>query len=415
MTLMGYELRKMLTKRANQIVLLLLVLLVAYTNSKALRQVEWTDEAGNPITGRAAAVKLRQASEPWTGTLDQPMLESALIRLKEIYGAPQPNLRPGENNWQLRYNLQGIKHIADLLGLAYGDEYEDENYAEMIDSLQPEDLSRFYENKLASRKAFLYKEGNWGYSSYTKEEKQYIMEQYRSLEAPIEVGYQEGWVQASKQIPSLMKYCIILLSFLLAGIFADEFSWKTDAVYYNTYHGRTKSTVIKLLLGFITITLVYWLCMGSFSLVVLSSLGADGAELMIQSCPRNWSIRYAMTFQQYYGLLLGAGYIGFLFMGFLVMWVSAKAKSSVLAVLTPSFMLLLPMFLREIYNLFLRKAIGLLPHWLMDIELALRYQYLYKVCGQVMCLVPIVLVMYSCLTLLLVFLCYWEYRRKQIV
>lgn len=412
--LMGYELKKMVTKRANQIVLLLLVLLVAYTSSKALKQVEWIDEAGNPITGCAAAVKLRQASEQWTGTLDQPMLESALVRLKEIYSAPQPDLRPGENNWQLRYNLQGIKPIADLIGLAYADEYQDDTYAEMIDSLQPDDLSRFYENKLAGHKAFLYKEGNWGYSSYTEEEKQYIMEQYRSLETPIEVGYQEGWVQASKQIPSLMKYCIILLSFLLAGIFADEFSWKTDAVYYNTYHGRTKSTAIKLLLGFITITLVYWLCMGSFSFVVLSSLGTDGAEFILQSYPRNWSVRYNMTFMQYYGLILGAGYIGFLFMGFLVMWVSAKTKSSILAVLTPSIMLLLPMFLHEIYNLFLRRVIGLLPHWLMDIELALRYQYLYKVCGKVICLVPIALVVYSSLTVLLVFLCYWEYRHKQI-
>ena len=414
MTLMGYELKKMVSKRTNQIVLFLLVLLVAYTSSKTLKQVEWIDEAGNPITGRAAAVKLRQDMEPWTGTLDQPMLESALVRLKEIYGTPQPDLRPGENNWLLRHNLQGIKHVADLIGLAYGDEYEDETYAEMIESLQSEDLLRFYENKIAGHMAFLYKEGNWGYYSYTEEEKQYIMEQYRSLETPIEVGYQEGWVQASEQIPSLMKYCVILLSFLLAGIFADEFSWKTDSVYYNTYHGRTKSPVIKLLLGFITITLVYWLCMGCFSLVVLGNLGTDGAELMLQSCPRYWSVRYDMTFLQYYGLILGAGYIGFLFMGFLVMWVSAKTKSSVLAVLIPSVMLLLPMFLREIFNPFLRKVIGLLPHWLMDIEQAIRYQYLYKVFGQVTCLVPIVLVMYSSLSILFALLCYWEYRHKQI-
>ena len=30
-------------------------------------------------------------------------------------------------------------------------------------------------------------------------------------------------------------------------------------------------------------------------------------------------------------------------------------------------MLLLPMFLHEIYSYFMRKVIGLLPHWLMDI------------------------------------------------
>ena len=146
----------------------------------------------------------------------------------------------------------------------------------------------------------------------------------------------------------------------------------------------------------------------------LGNLGADGAEHMIQTYPGSWNIRHNMTFLQYYRLVLGAGYLGFLFIGLLVMWISVKTKSSILAVLIPSLMLLLPMFLHEIYNLFLRRVLGMLPHWLMDIGQALRYQYLYKVGGQVICLVPIILVLYSFLTLLLVFLCYWEYRHKQI-
>lgn len=171
---------------------------------------------------------------------------------------------------------------------------------------------------------------------------------------------------------------------------------------------------MKLLLGFLIITLVYWLCMGSFSMVVLSTLGSDGAEHFIQSCSETWNIRYSMTFRQYYWLILGAGYLGFLFYGFLIMWISAKTRSSVFAVLIPPLMLLLPMFLHEIYSYFMRKVIGLLPHWLMDIGQALRYQYLYKVGGQITCLVPIILILYFCLTMVLICLCYWEYRHKQI-
>ena len=40
--------------------------------------------------------------------------------------------------------------------------------------------------------------------------------------------------------------------------------------------------------------------------------------------------------------------------------------------------------------------------------------YLYQVGGQVTSLISIILPLYSCLTLLLVFLCYREYRYKQI-
>lgn len=412
MRLLGYELKKMITKRTNQVVILLLVILIAYTCNNTIRQVEWIDETGKPITGYAAAEKLRQESEQWTGMLDQSLLEKSLICLKEIYSTSQPDSYQGGNNWVLLHKLQGIKHIADLLGSSYVDEYV--VYEEMVNELQLEDLSRFYKNRLTSLSIFLNEDGNWGSANYTDEEKQYITDRYCSLQVPFEIGYHEGWVQVSKYAPSLMKYCIILLSFSLAGIFSDEFTWKTDSVYYNTYHGRTVSVAMKLLLGFLIITLVYWLCMGSFSVVILSALGTDGAKHFIQSCSENWNIRYSMTFQQYYWLILGAGYLGFLFFGFLIMWISAKTKSSVFAVLIPPLMLLLPMFLHEIYNYFMRKAIGLLPHWLMDIRQALRYQYLYKVGGHITCLIPIILILYSYLTIALIFLCYREYRHKQI-
>ena len=167
-------------------------------------------------------------------------------------------------------------------------------------------------------------------------------------------------------------------------------------------------------IGFLAITVIYWLCVGVFSLVVLGSLGTEGAAQTLQSDASYWSTRYNMTFLQYYLLTVGSGYCGFLFVGYLVMWISAKTRSPILAVLIPSLLLLIPMFLHEIYSLFLRKVIGLLPHWLLDIPQAMQYVYLYQVGGQVTSLISIILPLYSCLTLLLVFLCYREYRYKQI-
>lgn len=61
--LIHYELKKILTKRANQVILLLLAVLMTYTCASALRQVEWVDEQGNWITGHAAAVKIREAGK----------------------------------------------------------------------------------------------------------------------------------------------------------------------------------------------------------------------------------------------------------------------------------------------------------------------------------------------------------------
>ena len=411
--LLRYELQKVFAKRANQITLLLLALLVAYTCRTALQQVEWIDDQGNSITGHSAAVKLREASEEWSGVLDQELLEKALAALKEIYSSTEIDSKSEESNWILRNKLQGLQEIADLIGWSFGDEYS--TFAEMIADIQSEDLSRFYENRIERRKAYLYEdETSWGYYNYSPTEKLYLLTKFESLETPLEVSYHEGWVQAIEQLPTLLKYAIILLSFVLAGVFSDEFSWKTDTVYYNTLHGRTRATAVKVGLGFLMITVAYCLCVSIYSFIVLGNLGTEGGNCSIQVHANYWNIREQMTFQQFYLLAIGAGYLGYLFIGFLVLWISAKTKSPVLAVLIPSLLLLLPGFLHEFYSPTMRRVIGILPDKLLDIGEAIQYLYLYTVKNHVMTAVPIVLTVYPCITVLLVFLCYREYRHKQI-
>ena len=149
-------------------------------------------------------------------------------------------------------------------------------------------------------------------------------------------------------------------------------------------------------------------------MIVLGSLGADGANYCIQSHVSYWKIRESMTFLQEYLLTIGAGYLGYLLIGFLIMWISAKTKSPVLAVLIPSLLILLPEYLWGFYSPTMRRIIGLLPDKLLDIGQAVEYLYLYTIGDNIMTAVPILLTIYPCLTVVLVFLCYHEYRHKQI-
>lgn len=411
--LLRYELKKVFSKRSTLIVLFVLTILVAYTCGTALRSVEWVDTQGITITGQAAAENLRDASLEWTGILDQQMLEQALAELNEVYRSTDVDLQSQESNYLLRSKLQGVHEIADLLGWSFIDDYG--SFEEMIAELQPEDLSRFYENRIKNRKIYLYEdETSWGYYNYSATEKAYIMTQFEALEIPLEVSYHEGWVQANKQIPTLLKYGIILLSFILAGIFADEFTLKTDAVYYNTYHGRSKSTIVKIILGFLVIALSYWLCVGAYSFVVLGNLGVEGANCYVQSHAGYWNTKESITFLQKYLLTLTAGYIGYLFVGFLVMWISGLTKSPVVAVLIPSLLIILPEYLWNFYSPTMRRIIGILPDKLLDIETAIQYLYLYTFGDHVVTSIPIILTVYPCITVLLVFLCYRAYRYKQI-
>lgn len=239
--LVRYELQKVFTKRANQIILILLAVLMAYSCGAALMRVEWVDEQGNSVIRHAAAVKLLEASREWSGPLDQELLEKALAELKEIYSSTEVDAQSQESNWLLRNKLQGVQEIADLLGWSFVDDYG--TFEEMIGDLQPEDLSRFYANRIENRKAWLYEdESSWGYYNYSEAEKQFILSKFEALQTPLETGYHEGWVQAIEQLPTLLKYGIILLSFVLAGVFSDEFAWKTDTVYYNTLSSTSFSS-----------------------------------------------------------------------------------------------------------------------------------------------------------------------------
>lgn len=410
--LIRYEMKKMFSKPANLIVLLLLVVLIGYSSNRATRNVEWVDSYGNWETGHSAAVKLQQARAKWTGTLDQEMLGCALTEIKQIYNSSDTQTDDIEENWIIRSQLQGVQEIADLLSWSYGEAYG--SFQKMIFELQPADLMQFYENRLTERTEWLYDETSWGYYNYTEEEKQYVLSQYEAMETPLEIGYHEGWVQVNEQLPSLLKYGILLLSFLLAGIFSDEFTLKTDAIFYNTLYGRTRATTAKIILSFLLITVIYWLSAGAYSLIVFGTLGTDGGNYVLQSHAPYWFLRDNITFAQKYWLSLLFGYIGYLFIGFLVMWISAKSKSAVLAVLIPSIIILLPDYLSVDRSPFMFYVIGILPDRLLDCGKALNYLLVYSVGDRVFTSSQILFMSYPCFTILLIYLCYREYRYKQI-
>lgn len=411
--LMRFELQKLYSKRSNVVVVLLLFALIGYSSWQAIRSVEWVDTQGNWETGHSAAQKLQQAQTEWSGTLDQELLEKGLEEIKRIYGSMDSGETDIEENWAVRSQLQGVQEIADLLSWSYGETYG--SFEKMVSGLQAENLTDFYENRIEQRKAWLYDDSSWAYYNYAEREKQYIVNQYTAMEAPLQVSYHEGWVQANEHLPTLLKYGLILLSFILAGIFSDEFTLKTAVVYYNTYYGRTKATASKIALGFFTITCIFFVSTGVYSVVVLGVLGTDGATCGLQSHAGYWFLWENMTFLQKYLLSLTAGYAGYLFVGFLTMWISAKTKSSVLAVLIPSLVILLPEYLGVDHSSFMFYVIGILPDRLLDFGGALSYLLLYPLGDHILTSRRIILAVYPCITALLAALCYREYRYKQIV
>lgn len=404
-----FEMKKIFLKASNRIaigVLLLVVVVVCYF---AVCSVDYVNEEGNTETGIYAVQKLKAEKEKWAGVLTEEKLaavieENARIVATEEYQSDNVQLNNIAYGWR-----QGISDIRQLLVYAFCPFREYDYYRP--DSLQPKEAECFYGNRILKLEEWLNTEAK---EQFSTPEKEYLLQQYRKLETPLLYGYADGWRWCFEFAPTIIMLTVLVLGFMTAGIFSGEFSTKTDAVFFSSYHGRGKAVRAKVQAGILIVTVVYWGMMLLYSAVVLGILGADGASLPIQTRIGGWKSFYQLTNLQEYGLILLGGYLGSLFLTLLTMLVSAKTKSAVLAVTVPFVLIFLPSFLSGNSSAWVNKMLGLFPDQLLQMNQTVVLFQLYEFGGKVMGAVKPLFIIYILLTVLLCPVLYWCYRRTEI-
>lgn len=415
MTMVWYEVKKILIRPSCQIALLLLLLLSGRFCIRVMWGPEsgyWVNEDGNMETGYVAMLKLRNAQKEWSGTLDQSLLEDALAELKKVNA--EGKSYPEDPDYAYK-NSQGLQNIRNLLNHAFKESYtwKYEDYY-LAETLNPELLPDFYENRTKQLKDWLYEETSTGYQKYSEQEKQYLVASYESLETPFEIGYTTGWDMAFRSSYYIILYGSILMAFFTAGIFANESRWKTDSIYFSTELGRKKGTIAKLMAGFFVTTVVYWTILLVVNLAILTCMGFEGANNPIQSDYHFWYSIYNLTFSQRSILALLDGYLLWLFLTAMVMIVSALSGSVSLAVVVPALLMLGSNYLdRNSGIVEMTKFIMLFPH-----KMTTAYMnepiVLYSVAGKILPPITIQRILYFCLVILMTVLCYRIFRRKQV-
>lgn len=192
----------------------------------------------------------------------------------------------------------------------------------------------------------------------------------------------------------------------------DEIQLKADSIFFSAKLGRNKAIAAKIKAGFIVVTSIYWIMILLYSGIVLAVLGTGGANCAIQNGFSNWKSFYNITYLQDYLLTVFGGYIGTLFILFLSMLASAKARSKALAVTIPFIILFIPSFLSGISVL--SEVSGLLPDQLLQVCTAVKTFNLYRIGTKVVGSVPIILTMYFILFCILLPVLYRVYRKTEI-
>lgn len=372
---------------------------------------EWVNEQGSHETGPAAVKKMQAARAEWTGWLNQDMLTRAVQENARINATPEAQSNDvRQNNIAFGWK-QGFDPIRELINRSYSPGFRRYDYY-TADGITAIDEHTFYSNRVKLVREWLNDKSDVGESTFTQQEKDYIISQYESLQTPFYMEYHDGWYQLLEKGTLIPMLGILILGFALSGIFSGEFKWKADALYFSTTYGRTKGTSAKIKAGLLLITLLYWAGILVYSLFTLTYLGFGGGNTVIQV--RLWKSLYNITMRQAWVLAVSCGYIGNLFLGILTMLISAKTKSAAVAVSMPFIVIFIPVILQGTVDA-LSTFASFMPSTLLEFYQHLSTFDLVTVFGKAFRVADLCIPLYGLLTLILIPILYREYRTKQIV
>ncbi len=402
-----YEIKKILSRNGNRIALFLLGLLVFFCSFGAMRNVAYVNEQGREEVGISAIRKLKAETARWEGELTTEKLTEVLEEHQRISQTEEWNSTDVRQSNRAFGWSQGYRDIYYLLIRAYCG-FQDYDYY-VVNRLTAADMPYFYENRIKQLQEWL---DTAARDRYNEKEKDFLLGQYQKMKTPLYYEFHRGWTQLFEIAPTVQMIMVLILGYLLSGLFAREVTLKADAVFFTSFYGRNRAVRAKVTAGFLLATVIYWSTMALYSLLVLGMIGIDGAGCMIQ-IRSGWKSIYNITMLQEYLLILFGGYIGTLFLVALTMLISAKSKSAVLAVITPFVLIFLPAFLPEQLPM-LSKIMGLLPDQLLQVGQAILLFETYSVFGKIMGSLPILFVGYAAIAAVLYPLAYRVFRRMEV-
>lgn len=381
---MRFELKKVFSKRSNQVAILLVLLFILYSAWLETTYMVWVNEDDTELKGKAAAEKMQDEAARWYGPLLPEKLAEVISQGYE----------------------QGNREIRTLLTMSFGG-FRKLNPT-VLDTINPEDSSYFYDNRIKNLREWLQTLGNW----YTDGEKEFLITRFKEMETPLDYEYVGGWKNVTEGAGNLQIFLLLAIGFLVSGIFSEEYRTGASAVFFSTASGRDRAIGAKIKAGLLIITAAYWFGFGLYSILVFMELGTGGADCMIQISIIGWESFYNITFLQHYLLIAVGGYIGCLFGGSLAMLISAKLKSAVVSIIVPVAIIFIPSFLKFTATTpTIEKMIGILPHQLLKIYSLVSNFYIYHIAGKYVGAIEILLTLYFVLSIASLSFTYFVFRK----
>lgn len=391
-----YELKKVFSKRINQIVLTAALALAVVFSAFAVKSVYYTDVNGKRHTGITFARKLADERNRWKGELTSEKIAEVVKsdrELRQKYSGEIPDTEYGKT----KQSYEDITSFA--ISVLTPDSEWDEG---VLNQLSDEEAGALYSTYKDNIRKMAKEYGE------TKEQRQFLEKQYDKIKMPFTYKAMVSWDTMILYAETYGIILAIVIGFLAAGIFAEEFSSRAEAVFYAAKYGRSKAVRNKIKVGMLMTTIVYWTGVGMLSLICFTVMGVSGFSTPYQM-EQPYSI-YPMTYGQYYVLILACGFIACLLAASVCMLVTAKMCTANVAVCIPFFLFCVMPFIGRAFSSFIA-FFKLTPDMLMNIMQCAKGPNIFQVGNTVFRQIPFVMALYFAVSIVLLPFVYRSFCR----
>lgn len=244
--------------------------------------------------------------------------------------------------------------INSWLGTLYPELLDTGSYKTMMNYVELEKLTGFYERRQNIIEDFLENNGQ------NRDEKEYLLQINAKVKEPFRYEWTEGWSNLLGSIvPDMGVVMALFLVIVLSSLFAGEWYNNTSSLLLTTKNGWKKIAFAKIGVG-LSFTAEFFAILTAGNLVSqIFFLGTAGWDMPIQTikliaiAPMN--MLQAEIYEYAFVFLGVIGFAG------VVMFISAKTRSNVLALLFSLAVVYGPMMIAEYLPYGVQKALDLIP------------------------------------------------------
>ncbi|MGL4336434.1 MAG: ABC transporter permease [Turicibacter sp.] len=343
--LLVFELKKLMRKKLNIIVVLGSLVLTAMLFISPVTQFISFDKEGNQERGFSGIELEKQLQGELVGVLTEERIMEDIVQYQELFDNPD-NLVINDGRKELN-NSTFIKDVAPKVSYLrfinnnYINEKITGHSLSEIEKLTIENGADFYLQR--DKKVSKLLNANYEDWNYSDQEKEFWIEKNKEVSTPFEYGYHEGWKTVFSCI-ELMALPIIAICICIAPMFAGEYQSGADNIILSSRYGKSKLIISKLLASFIYALVVYTINLTLGLGFILLSFGIEGWDLPIQIM--NSTTPYALTFLSATLVCVITLYLVMFGMISITLLLSAKMKTSFPVLIVMICIIMTPLFFK---------------------------------------------------------------------